>query len=85
MLTMYFCCEGREPVIRCWSAVPRIGETVVLAEMQEEGESFKVIDVVWEGDGEPTISIHLKPAEGLIRRILKSASTPTPCNSGNGS
>jgi hypothetical protein len=82
MLTMYFCFEGYDPVIRCWSQIPRIGDTVALAELEDAGESFKVIDVVWEGDGEPTLSIHLKRSEGFLRRILQS-STPTPCNRGS--
>jgi hypothetical protein len=85
MLTMYFCLDGHAPVIRCWPSVPRIGETVLLAELDDVGESFKVVDVVWEGDGEPTLSIHLKRSEGFLRRILKSSSTPTPCNSGTDS
>jgi hypothetical protein len=80
MLTMYFCYDGRDPVIRCWSAIPRIGDTVALSELGEEGTSFKVTDVVWEGDDEPALSIYLKRADTLIRRIVRSAVAPTPCN-----
>jgi hypothetical protein len=82
MLTMYFCYEGRDPVIRCWSQVPRIGDIVSLPELDEEGDSFKVVDVMWEGDGDPTLSIHLKRSESFLRRILNTTSKPTPCNSG---
>jgi hypothetical protein len=82
MLTMYFCCDGHDPVIRCWPEIPRIGDTVALSELEAEGDSFKVVDVMWEGDDEPTLSIHLKRAEGFLRRILNTASKPTPCNSG---
>ena len=82
MQTMYFCVEGRDPVIRCWSQIPRIGDTIVLAELEDAGESFKVIDVVWEGDGDPTVSIHIKRSEGFLRRIFNPASRPTPCNGG---
>jgi hypothetical protein len=82
MLTMYFCYDGHDPVIRCWPSIPRIGETVALAELEDVGESFKVIDVVWEGDGDPTLSIHLKRSEGFLRRILKTSNTQTPCNAG---
>ena len=32
MFTMYFCYDGKDPVIRCWPAVPRVGDTVGLAE-----------------------------------------------------
>lgn len=82
MLTMYFCVDGHDPVLRCWSAIPRIGDTVALPELEAQGDSFKVVDVMWEGDDEPTLSIHLKRAEGFLRRILKASSAPTPCNSG---
>jgi hypothetical protein len=82
MLTIYFCVDGHDPVIRCWSSIPRIGETVALTELEDVGETFKVADVVWEGDGEPTLSIYLKRSEGFLRRILKTSNTSTPCNSG---
>jgi hypothetical protein len=85
MLTMYFCYEGRDPIIRCWPAIPRIGDTVALPELEDEGESFKVIDVVWEGDDEPTLSVYLKRSDGLLRRIVKSTLTPTPCDGGHSS
>jgi hypothetical protein len=58
---------------------------VALPELEGQGETFKVVDVMWEGDDEPTVSIHLKRAEGFLRRILKTSSAPTPCNSGTGS
>jgi hypothetical protein len=79
MLTMYFCLEDRDPVIRCWPAIPRIGDTMALPELNDR-ESFKVTDVVWEGDDEPTLSIYLKRSDGFLRRIVRSASAPTPCN-----
>jgi hypothetical protein len=85
MLTMYFCCDGHEPVIRCWPEIPRIGDTVALPELDGQGDSFKVVDVMWEGDDEPTLSIHLKRSEGFLRRILNATSKPTPCNSGTDS
>jgi hypothetical protein len=78
---MYFCYDGRDPIIRCWPAIPRVGDTISLPELEEEGDSFRVTDVLWEGeDHEPTLSIHLKRADGFIRRIVKSTRTPTPCN-----
>jgi hypothetical protein len=81
MLTMYFCYDGQEPIIRCWPAIPRIGDTVALPELEDKGDSFKVADVLWEGDDhEPTLSIHLKRSDSLLRRIVKSAHKPTPCN-----
>ena len=82
MNTMYFCYEGHDPVIRCWSQIPRIGDTVALPELEDVADSFKVVDVMWEGDGEPTLSVHLKRAEGFLRRIFTSTGRPTPCNGG---
>jgi len=84
MYTIYFCVDGHDPVIRCWSTIPRIGETVALAELQNVAESFKVNDVVWEGDGDPELSIHLKRSDGLLRRIIKPAGASTPCNTNGG-
>lgn len=81
MLTMYFCYEGRDPIIRCWPEIPRIGDSVALPELEDEGESFKVADVLWEGeDHEPTLSIDLKRSEGILRRIVTSTRRPTPCH-----
>ena len=80
MLTMYFCYDGRDPIIRCWPAIPRIGDTVALSELEDEGGPCKVTEVVWEGDHEPALSIYLKRADGFFRRIVRSTSTPTPCN-----
>jgi hypothetical protein len=82
MITMYFCLDGHDPVIRCWSAIPRIGDTVALSELESKGETFKVVDVMWEGEDEPTLSIHLKRSEGFLRRILNASTTPTPCSRG---
>ena len=80
MYTMYFCLEDHEPVIRCWHAIPRVGDTVSLAELDDTGATYKVMDVLWEGDDEPTLSIHLNRADGLLRRIIQTATKPTPCN-----
>ncbi|MEX2306137.1 MAG: hypothetical protein WD738_00995 [Pirellulales bacterium] len=86
MLTMYFCYDDHDPVIRCWPAVPRIGDTVALAEFEDDEDgSLKVTDVVWEGDQEPTLSIYLKRSKGLLRRFVKSTSAPTPCIGNSGS
>lgn len=85
MLTIYFCYEGRDPIIRCWPAIPRIGDTVALPELEDEGESFKVIDVVWEGDDEPTLSVYLMRSDGLLRRLVRSTIAPTPCDGGGSS
>ena len=81
MLTMYFCYDGRDPIIRCWPAIPRIGDTIALPELEDEGDSFKVTEVVWEGDQEPTLSIYLHRADGFLRRVIRTAASPTPCNS----
>jgi hypothetical protein len=83
MHTMYFCYEGRDPIIRCWREIPRIGDTVALPELDDEGDSFRVMEVVWEGEDEPTLSIYLKRADGFIRRLVKSSRAPTPCTGGS--
>jgi hypothetical protein len=85
MLTIYFCYDGRDPIIRCWPSIPRVGDTVALPELESEGDSFTVVDVLWQGDDEPTLSIYLKRSESFLRRIINLKNTSTPCSRGGSS
>ena len=76
MLTMYFCYDGTDPVIRCWPAIPRIGDTVALPELEDVSGLFEVTDVVWEGDHEPALSIYIRPSK---LEQHHGGRNPTPC------
>ena len=62
MATLYFCYGEDTPVLRYWSTIPRIGETIALPELGGNLNPLKVFDVVWEGFDEPSISIYLHQA-----------------------
>jgi hypothetical protein len=79
MLTMYFCYDGKDPVIRCWSAIPRIGDTVALSELEDVSGLFEVTDVVWEGQDEPALSIYIKQSK-LEQHRTGRGDPPTPCS-----
>jgi hypothetical protein len=79
MLTMYFCYDGKDPVVRCWPAIPRIGDTVALSELDNGSGLFEVTDVVWEGELEPSLSIYIRQSK-LGQRQGKVTASPTPCS-----
>ena len=62
MVTLYFCLDDNAPVMRVWSFVPRIGDTIALPEFGGTLNSLKVYDVVCEGYDEPSISIYVHQA-----------------------
>ena len=62
MVTLYFCWRDNAPVMRVWSFVPRIGDTIALPEFGGNLNRLKVYDVVCEGYDEPSISIYLHHA-----------------------
>jgi hypothetical protein len=57
--TLYFYWKDYAPVVRYWSFVPRVGDTVVLPELGGNGNGLQVCDVVYEGFDEPNISIYV--------------------------
>jgi hypothetical protein len=79
MLTMYFCYDGKNPVIRCWPEIPRIGDTVALSELEDVSGLFEVTDVVWEGEDEPALSIYIKQSKLEQHRDRRNR-RPTPCD-----
>jgi hypothetical protein len=79
MFTMYFCYDGKDPVIRCWPAVPRIGDTVGLSELDDVSGLFEVTEVVWEGQDEPALSLYIKQSK-LEQHRERGNGVPTPCN-----
>ena len=59
MVTLYFYWKDYAPVMRAWSFVPRIGDTIALPEFGGNLHRLAVYDVVCEGYDEPSISIYL--------------------------
>ena len=63
MLTLYFCLDGSPSVIRYWTSVPRIGDTVSLPEIGGNLNLLKVYDVIWEGTMEASVSVYVHHAK----------------------
>lgn len=59
MPTIYFCLDGYSAVIRQWSSIPRIGETIALPELGGNLNPLRVYDVIWEGTLEPVVSVYV--------------------------
>ncbi len=59
LVTLYFCLDDFAPVMRSWSYVPRIGDTIALPELGGNLQRLKVYEVVCDGCDEPIISIYL--------------------------
>jgi hypothetical protein len=76
MPTLYFCLQGSEAVLRQWSAIPRIGDTVALPELGGNLNPLRVFDVVWDGTIEPEVTVYVRqiPAEHAIYYDQASAS-----------
>jgi hypothetical protein len=62
MLVLYFCLNDAPPVLRYWSAAPRIGDAVVLEELGGNRDPLRVYDVIWEGTEEPSVSVYVHHA-----------------------
>jgi hypothetical protein len=63
MLTLYFCLDGTESVVRYWTSVPRIGDTVALPELGGNLNPLRVYDVIWEGTIEPSVCVYVHHAK----------------------
>jgi hypothetical protein len=63
MLTLYFCLDGSPSVLRYWTSVPRIGDTIALPELGGNLNPLRVYDVIWEGTIEPSITVYVHHAK----------------------
>ena len=63
MLTLYFCLDGVESVVRRWQSVPRIGDTIALPELGGNLNLLRVYDIIWEGTIEPVVSVYVHHAK----------------------
>ena len=64
MVVIYFVLDDGAPVIRCWSYVPRIGDTVALPEHGGIAEPLRVYRILWEGGEEATVTVFLHRTRG---------------------
>ena len=52
MVNLYFCYDDKVGLMRLWTVVPRVGDSIALAELCGTLGPLVVSDVVWEGDGQ---------------------------------
>ena len=57
MVHIYFSFDDMTGVMRSWTAVPRVGDSVAVAELSAKHGPLVVTDVVWEGDGQPVATV----------------------------
>jgi hypothetical protein len=62
MVNVYFCYDDKVGIMRSWSVVPRVGDTIAVAELSAKVGPLVVSDVVWEGDGQPVATVFCKKA-----------------------
>jgi hypothetical protein len=62
MVNVYFCYDDKVGIMRSWSVVPRVGDTIAIAELAGKVGPVVVSDVVWEGDGQPVATVFCKKA-----------------------
>jgi hypothetical protein len=57
MVNIYFSFDDKVGVMRSWTAVPRVGDSIAIAELSANQGPLVVTDVVWEGDGQPVATV----------------------------
>jgi hypothetical protein len=57
MVNLYFCYDDKVGVMRSWTVVPRVGDSIAVAELSGKLGPLVVSDVVWEGNGQPVATV----------------------------
>ena len=57
MVSVYFSFDDRVGVMRSWTVVPRVGDSIAIAELSSKLGPLVVTDVIWEGDGQPVATV----------------------------
>ena len=57
MVSVYFSFDDLVGVMRSWTVVPRVGDSIAIAELSAKVGPLVVTDVVWEGDGQPVATV----------------------------
>ena len=64
MVNVYFSFDDKVGVMRSWSVVPRVGDSIAIAELSAKLGPLVVTDVVWEGDGQPVATVFVSKRSG---------------------
>jgi hypothetical protein len=64
MVNLYFCYDDKVGVMRSWTVVPRVGDSIAVEELSGKLGPLVVSDVVWEGDGQPVATVFVKKRSG---------------------
>ena len=64
MVNVYFCYDDKVGIMRSWSVVPRVGDTIAIAELTAKAGPLVVSEVVWEGDGQPVATVFVSKRSG---------------------
>ena len=57
MVNLYFCYDDKVGVMRSWTVIPRVGDSIAVAELCGKLGPLVVSDVVWEGNGQPVATV----------------------------
>jgi hypothetical protein len=66
MVNLYSCYDDKVGVMRSWTVVPRVGDSIAVAELSGKLGPLVVSDVVWEGDGQPVATVFVSKRGGNI-------------------
>ena len=69
MVNLYFCFDDQVGIMRSWTVVPRVGDSIAIAELSAKLGPLVVTDVVWEGDGQPVATV-------FVNKRLAKAGAP---------
>ena len=64
MVNVYFSFDDTIGVLRSWTVVPRVGDSIAIAELSGKLGPLVVTDVVWEGDGQPVATVFVSKRSG---------------------
>ena len=66
MVNVYFSYDDKVGVMRSWTVVPRVGDSIAIAELSGRLGPLVVSDVVWEGDGQPVATVFVTKRAGKV-------------------
>ena len=64
MVNVYFSFDDSIGVMRSWTVVPRVGDSIAIADLSAKLGPLVVTDVVWEGDGQPVATVFVSKRSG---------------------
>ena len=64
MVNVYFSFDDTIGVMRSWTVVPRVGDSIAIAELSAKLGPLVVTDVIWEGNGQPVATVFVSKRSG---------------------